>query len=829
MKKVIATLLSVLMIFANFSTLAVYANHSCPNGFDTTNFKMTGDPVTDMVNIATLQIGRTQAQIGYYEPWCDNFISDCAIWAGQESVIPQGSTVGNFLDNLLNAGATPVSTPQAGDIIIYKCTETNDYCHTALMTDSTNSIHGNVDLKVWSGPYTWYKDKFGNCYTVSFFRPNYRNKTCTIAYNANGGTGSMPSQTVIYGTNFTLANNTFTNSGKTFVGWNVHRSSDNTWFVPSIGWVNQSVIDQNGYIKASYRNQLSDVINSGWTSKSDTFTFYAIWDGCTISYNSNGGTGTMSTQHVPYWFNFTLRKNAFTKRGYSFAGWNVHRNSDNTWFVNNVGWVSDSVISSKGYVKAIYKDQLSSNIDGGWTTKTNEKFTFYAVWNLCTAHKYATSNDIYCSNCGALRTDIAATIIYNANNSTGSTITEKTANGTFYLKANIFKNPGYVFSGWTVYRPRDGKCHATGKGWFSEADIEKNGYAKSVYKGGRQFNLINDNWTTINNDTLVFYAVWELCTAHSYATANDIYCSNCSAQRTDITATIIYNANNGTGSTITEKAANGTFYLQANIFKNPGYTFLGWNVYRPRDNTCHVPGKGWLSEADIEENGYRKSTYKGGWQCDLIKENWTSVNNDTLIFYAVWEPCPHQYTDNCSSTCNTCGDMRTPPHVFDSDYDSHCNECNYVRPAMEKYVYIGAQACDNVNGDYAIRFGFDLGASGISRDDNYNTIIADDAMVTIDGQVYTLVGFGAIVALNKEIATNMNGIDVPADKLYSINDDGTVTYTVRVTGLTAGDKDNRGTPIYIKGYVKYKDGDNIKIHTTDVVCSSYNEVIAVSS
>ena len=53
-------------------------------------------------------------------------------------------------------------------------------------------------------------------------------------------------------------------------------------------------------------------------------TLYAQWTALpnhTVTFNANGGTGTMSTQtaNVPT----ALTLNAFTRIGYTFSGWNT--------------------------------------------------------------------------------------------------------------------------------------------------------------------------------------------------------------------------------------------------------------------------------------------------------------------------------------------------------------------------------------------------------------------------------------------------------------------------------------------------------------------------
>jgi len=53
---------------------------------------------------------------------------------------------------------------------------------------------------------------------------------------------------------------------------------------------------------------------------------------CVVIYNANGGTGTMAPQsnNVPA----SLTPNAFTRSGYTFAGWNTAANGSGTSYAN---------------------------------------------------------------------------------------------------------------------------------------------------------------------------------------------------------------------------------------------------------------------------------------------------------------------------------------------------------------------------------------------------------------------------------------------------------------------------------------------------------------
>ena len=148
--------------------------------------------------------------------------------------------------------------------------------------------------------------------------------------------------------------------------------------------------------------------------------------------------------------------------------------------------------------------------------------------------------------------------------------------------------------------------------------------------------------------------------------------------------------------------------------------------------------------------------------------------------------------------------------------------CEAAFPATP--AYNGAQIRESADGDHAVRFGFTLACIGVERDEAYNTVIGDNAMVNIDGKVYPLIGFGANVSTRYTRADALRGVDVPARKLYSVNEDGTVTFTVCVTGLVNEQRDKRDQVIYVNGYVTYRDGDEVKTAVSGVVSDSYNAV-----
>ena len=79
----------------------------------------------------------------------------------------------------------------------------------------------------------------------------------------------------------------------------------------------------------------------------------------TVSYNANGGLGTMASQLMTYGTSTALTPNAFTRDGYTFAGWNTKADGTGTNYTD---------------------EQSVSNL----TTTNNGTVTLYAKWTTNT-------------------------------------------------------------------------------------------------------------------------------------------------------------------------------------------------------------------------------------------------------------------------------------------------------------------------------------------------------------------------------------------------------------------------------------------------------------
>lgn len=303
--------------------------------------------------------------------------------------------------------------------------------------------------------------------------------TYTIAYNANGGSGTMASTTAKYNGTMTLSANKFVKTGYTFKGWNVYRSSDKTWYVKGVGWQTSSQISSNGYTKSVYKDGLSCSFDRSWVKGSattDTLTFYPVWEANVlyVYFHANGAaidsdTYKLSNELVCYqsdeskvynkWVYNEKKKNGLTnvttlgltKTGHTFAGWGSSASGGTIFDQNDTDLVPTSI---------------TSDIKTGSCKKI-----LYAIWKPNT---YA--------------------VKYNANGGTGAPSTQTKTYGTaLTLSSTTPTRIGYTFVGW---------------GTSSDATTAK-------YQPGASYT---------SNKAATLYAVWEIDnsqTTHTHEWASD--------------------------------------------------------------------------------------------------------------------------------------------------------------------------------------------------------------------------------------------------------------------------------------------------------------------
>ena len=234
-----------------------------------------------------------------------------------------------------------------------------------------------------------YGQDWDNIYTYLklYFRiHNLRTIINTITYNGNGSDGgSTDSNTATYGSNYTFQANGFTKTGYTFFRW---------------------ALNINGNFIGYYNQEQSYGI---WTMTSSNVIVYAKWTAktYTITYDANGGSGTLATnpQTATYDSSFTFQAaNGFTRTGYAFSGW----------------W--------------LYESNGITRIN---STSTYASGQLYGTWNI--------DRDVIAK---AQWNTNSYTVTFDRNGKgTGKTVTQSV--GTT-VTCPILKAVGYVFGGWAT-------------------------------------------------------------------------------------------------------------------------------------------------------------------------------------------------------------------------------------------------------------------------------------------------------------------------------------------------------------------------------------------
>ena len=359
-----------------------------------------------------------------------------------------------------------------------------------------DSFTGNANKTIYAG---WYAQGY------------------TISYNSNGGTGSMASDVVKTGGTATIKANEFTKKGYTFAGWTT--KSDGTddgynWTGWSGTW---------NYVDGQY----------GIANK--TLKLYARWTpkSYTISYNSNGGTGTMTSDTVSTGGKATIKSNTFAKTGYKFVGWTTKSDGTDDGYGWNPGWSG------------------TWNYDNGQYGIANDKLVLYARW------------------------DNHFTVTYNDNGGSGCSSSSKTVTyGSTYGNLCTPTRSGYIFAGWyssnyanapwTYYYDKyknDSTVASIGRN--DKVGLYNNYLTNSTRKFSRYTS--SDTYSVNGNQTLV--AGW---LKFNYKREDAKYCS-------DGYFDTIGDAYNGCyGSTIT--ILNDVTESSAYTFKNYASAIIGYSV-----------------------------------------------------------------------------------------------------------------------------------------------------------------------------------------------------------------------------------------------------------
>lgn len=276
---------------------------------------------------STYTVGFTKTAT--YGRWLGNFAGSRYLYTATGNFNQPIRTGYTFTGWTVTSGNGSVVHADAGDTFT-SFYDDNRYCYIAGVSSSSYGYYYYINNE--TSP------------TNSTITAQWTGNTYYVAYNANGGSGTMSNSTHIYGTAKTLTANAFTRTGYTFAGWSTSSTAT----------------------AATYTNQQS--VSNLTSTSGATVTLYAVWTAntYTVAYNANGGSGTtMTSSSHTYGVAKTLTANTYTRTGYRFAGWS----------------------KSSTATSATYTDQQSvSNL----TSTNGATITLYAVW---TANTYTIQYD----------------------------------------------------------------------------------------------------------------------------------------------------------------------------------------------------------------------------------------------------------------------------------------------------------------------------------------------------------------------------------------------------------------------------------------------------
>jgi len=176
----------------------------------------------------------------------------------------------------------------------------------------------------------------------------------TVTFDANGGSGSMSNESFTTGVAAPLTMNSFTFTGYGFADWNTAANGSGTGYT-------------NGQ---SVTIDASTTLYAQWTPNIETVTF-----------DANGGSGSMSNESFTTGVATPLTMNSFTRAGYSFAYWSTAANGSGTNYTNG----QSVTIDASTTLYAQWKPNIETvtfDANGGSGSMSNERFTTGAAGNL---------------------------------------------------------------------------------------------------------------------------------------------------------------------------------------------------------------------------------------------------------------------------------------------------------------------------------------------------------------------------------------------------------------------------------------------------------------
>lgn len=473
----------------------------------------------------------------------------------------------------------------------------------------------------------------------------WKANTYSFVLKGNGSTGgSMDAVNAVYGSGAFLPANAYKKTGAVFTGWNTKSDgsgrsyanrADTTKLIQTEGkgvtlyaqWrlsqytvsyvLNGGTNDSRnpaGYNIGTETLHLKDPQRTGYTfggwykdagfnsraasiprGSTGNLTFYAKWTAnqYSIVFQGNGSTeGSVSPMEAcKYGTSYTLRSNAFKKKGYALKGWNTKADGSGRTYSDRAQ--VKNLTSANGATVTLYaqwekiKYRLTYKLDGGTNSKSNpssytvttetvtlknpaKKGYTFKGWYTDAGYKKAvsqikkgsTGNKTLYAKWSVNKYHIK---FYGNKSTSGSMPAMKSRkySTSYNLTANKFKRKGYTFTGWNT------KADGSGKSYKNKQSVKK--------------------LSSKSGATVKLYAQWKV----------SVY-------------KVKFYGNKSTGGKMSDLSCKygKSYRLTSNAFKRTGYKFKGWNT-----------------KADGSGKSYKNK--------QSIK-NLTGKSNATVKLYAQW-------------------------------------------------------------------------------------------------------------------------------------------------------------------------------------------------
>ncbi|MGL4485168.1 MAG: InlB B-repeat-containing protein, partial [Anaerovoracaceae bacterium] len=302
---------------------------------------------------------------------------------------------------------------------------------------------------------------------------NNSTKINSIAFNPNGGLGTMNNQSFLNGSAQNINPNTFTRTGYSFKNWNTTANGSGTSYT-----------------------------NGGSITPSAAITLYAQWtaESYNVTYKANGGLfNDSSIEKVvsqKYEQAYSLPSPAPTKVGYTFIGWYTSsvdgslittsdiykRTETQTLFAQ---WKANTYSVTFNGNGGIFGNNSATSVitqtfDTKWILPTenpshlSDNFLGWSTAQVGTVDTHISTYDTFQNPSNITvyaqwTTSPTAALSYNANGGTGEMASQFFIhNTTKFLKQNLFDRAGYVFSRWNTMP------NGTGLSYKNEESISLN-------------------------------------------------------------------------------------------------------------------------------------------------------------------------------------------------------------------------------------------------------------------------------------------------------------------------------------------------------------------